>query len=119
MQTVLIKRDGTKVVTGEPDPESTSELKEIGAPYTLNGITYQIPLTESAQNLIGIMTTGYIAAVIEGTLDENTIRTTLKFSETTSMPITTSEWMPFAKWFRDERGKYFPYVDPNAETATV
>lgn len=106
-KTIHISEHGEVKIIGEDDPLTTSELKAIGLPYELNGVTYQVPLDEDTQNLVAVLTTGYLAAAFSGTLSDTTIDTVMHLSNGVEMPITTNEWMPFAEWFKSERNKFF------------
>jgi hypothetical protein len=99
--------DGNKWVAKPPVELTSSQLKAIGLPYTLNGVTYQVPLDEDAQSTITALTVGYIAATLTNTLTDTTINTIIRFSNGTKMPITTPDFMAFAMWFKDKRGSFF------------
>lgn len=82
-----------------------SELKEIGLPYTLNGVEYQVPLNESTQ--LGMTTIGvqYLAGMFNGTV--------FHFSNGVKMPLAVGDFMQFAQWFAVERGKFFKLEETN------
>jgi len=87
-----------------------SEAKKAGKPYIMNGSEYIVPLDKDAQDTVTAITTGYIAAVVTSTLNENTINTIMEFTNGTFMPITTADWMAFATWFKNERNSFFEVV---------
>ncbi len=104
---IIVDEHGNITNYGEAVQLTDSELKAIGLPYDLNGEIYQVPLDEDTQNLVAVLTTGYLAAAVMGTLSDTTIDTVMHLSNGVDMPITTSDWMSFAEWFKTERNKFF------------
>jgi len=91
--------DGSTWLLKAVDPLTTSELKEIGLPYTLNGVEYQIPLNEEAQNGVVAVTVQQMAGLFTSTV--------FHFSNGVKMPIADADWLAFAIWFGVERNKFF------------
>ena len=69
-----------------------------GAPYTLDGIDYQISFTSEDGN--GMMQ-------VRTAFDLGVEATTIYFSNGTKMPITTAEFGAFAAWFVQKRNEFF------------
>lgn len=113
MKRITIYPNGSQIVTGDDEQLSDSKLKEIGLPYDLNGEIYQVPLDEDTQNLVAVLTTGYLAAAFTGTLSDATIDTIMHLSNGIEMPIKTKDWMSFAEWFKNERNKFFKKEETN------
>ena len=69
-----------------------------GAPYTLDGIDYQISFTSEDGN--GVMQ-------VRTAFDLGVEATTIYFSNGTKMPITSVEFGAFAAWFVQKRNEFF------------
>ena len=101
MKTITTHTDGTveEFDDGIEYIPSQSEMKAIGKPYELNGVTYQVPLDKDAQDAVVAVTVKNLAGAF--------VKTNIEFSNGVVMPITKDEFMPFALWFGAERGKFF------------
>ena len=91
--------DGTVTITGEDDPIAISELKIQGKPFTLNGIDYQVPLTKDTQDTVVAVAVAFQMGGISSTI--------LEFENGVTMPISQSDFMPFATWFSTQRNRFF------------
>ena len=69
-----------------------------GAPYTLDGIDYQISFTSEDGNRVMQVRTAF---------DLGVEATTIYFSNGTKMPITSAEFGAFAAWFVKKRNEFF------------
>ena len=69
-----------------------------GAPYTLDGIDYQISFTSEDGNRVMQVRTAF---------DLGAEATTIYFSNGTKMPITAEEFEAFAVWFMNKRNEFF------------
>ena len=69
-----------------------------GAPYTLDGIDYQISFTSEDGN--GVMQ-------VRTAFDLGVEATTIYFSNGAKMPITAEEFEAFAVWFVNKRNEFF------------
>ena len=69
-----------------------------GAPYTLDGIDYQISFTADDGNGMTQVKTAFNLGVEA---------TTIYFSNGTKMPITSAEFGAFAAWFAQKRNEFF------------
>ena len=69
-----------------------------GAPYTLDGIDYQISFTADDGNGMAQVKTAF---------DLGVEATTIHFENGTKMPITTAEFGAFAAWFVAKRNEFF------------
>ena len=99
MKTISIDLYGTITITGEDDPLTISELKLQGKPFTLNGIDYQVPLTKDTQDTVVAVAVAFQMGGISSTV--------LEFENGVTMPISQSNFMPFATWFSTERNSFF------------
>jgi hypothetical protein len=91
--------DGTQWVPKAPVELTTSELKVIGMPYTLNGISYQVPLTKDSQDTVVALSVAFQSSAITST--------NIEFDNGTILPIIAEDFMNFAIWFTTERNKFF------------
>jgi hypothetical protein len=91
--------DGTQWIPKATVELTTSELKAIGMPYTLNGISYQVPLTKDAQDTVVALSVAFQMSAITST--------NIEFDNGTILPITAEDFMKFAIWFTTERNKFF------------
>jgi hypothetical protein len=91
--------DGTQWVAKPSVVLTSSELKVIGMPYTLKGISYQVPLTKDAQDTVVALSLGFQMGAITST--------NMEFVNGTILPITAADFMNFAIWFSTERNKFF------------
>ena len=69
-----------------------------GSIYTLNGIDYKVSFTKDDGDGMIQVKNGFDLGL------ENTV---IHFDCGTKMPITSSEFLEFAKWFVTERNKFF------------
>ena len=69
-----------------------------GAPYTLDGIDYQISFTSEDGNGMTQVKTAF---------DLGVEATTIHFENGTKMPITSAEFGAFAAWFVQKRNEFF------------
>lgn len=69
-----------------------------GSIYTLNGIDYKVSFTKDDGDGMIQVKNGFDLGL------ENTV---IHFDCGTKMPITSSEFLVFAKWFVTERNKFF------------
>jgi hypothetical protein len=99
MKNINIDLDGTVTITGEDDPLTSSELKVIGMPYTLNGVVYQVPLTKDSQDTVVALSVAFQSSAITST--------NIEFDNGTILPIEAADFMNFAIWFTTERNKFF------------
>lgn len=76
-----------------------SSLKELGLPYTVDSIAYQVPLNEEAQIAVTSVAVQYIAGLFEATV--------FHWNNGVKMPINKDEFMAFAQWFGIERNRFF------------
>ena len=90
---------GTVTITGEDDPLTGSELKLQGKPYTQNGIDYQVPLTKDTQDTVVAVAVAFQMGGISSTV--------LEFENGVTMPISQTDFMPFATWFSTQRNSFF------------
>lgn len=99
MKIITHNLDGTVTITGEDDPITSNELKLQGKPFTLNGIDYQVPLTKDTQDTVVAVAVSFQIGGITSTV--------LEFENGVTMPISQSDFMPFATWFSTERNSFF------------
>jgi hypothetical protein len=91
--------DGSQWVAKVPVEPTSSELKAIGMPYTINEISYQVPLTKDAQDTVVALSVAFQMSAITST--------NIEFDNGTILPITAADFMNFAIWFTTERNKFF------------
>lgn len=92
--------DGVAWVLKGVVPLTKSDMKRVGLPYTLNGITYQVPLDESGQNGVNSIAIMLVMNMFTPT--------SFSCSNGTKIPLANSnEATSFCMWFADERGKFF------------
>ena len=99
MKIIIHNLDGTITITGGDDPLTISELKLQGKPYTQNGIDYQVPLTKDTQDTVVAVAVAFQMGGISSTV--------LEFENGVTMPISQTDFMPFATWFSTERNSFF------------
>jgi hypothetical protein len=78
---------------------ATLDKQSTSADYTLNGVTYSVPLDVDAQNTVTAITVAKMAGVFTNTV--------VHFSNGVKMPINSDEWVPFAEWFAINRNAKF------------
>ena len=91
--------DGSVWIAKEVVPMTKSELKAIGLPFTLNGINYQVPLTKDTQDTVVAVAVAFQMGGISSTV--------LEFENGVTMPISQTDFMPFATWFSKQRNSFF------------
>jgi len=74
--------------------------KEHGKTYTdANGNTYLVPLTREAQFAVVSVAVAFSSGAITAT--------NIEFENGTVVPVTSTDFPAFAKWFATERNKFF------------
>ena len=99
MKISITNLDGTVTITGEDDPLTISELKLQGKIYTQNGIDYQVPLTKDTQDTVVAVAVAFQMGGITSTV--------LEFENGVTLPISQTDFMPFATWFSTQRNSFF------------